>query len=176
VTPALLVAHESPRDTTAAAPAPDAADQGDHEHGAAVGEGETAYEMPPVAEALVHHLHNKLVHLPIVLTPIALLLLLADRRRSGAGYLATPLIWLAALGAVAAYLAGRAQEEAFADGPKAWLVEVHERWGIAVMITLGLWALSILWPRTKGYRWVLGLVGAGLALVAAFYGGLVAHG
>ncbi|HSQ59677.1 MAG TPA: hypothetical protein VLT84_04510 [Acidobacteriota bacterium] len=137
---------------------------------------EPPYAMPPIGEMLFHHVHNKLVHLPIVLAPVALVLLLADRRRPGAGLLFPLFVWAAALSAVAAFFAGRAQVEVFLDGPKEWLAGTHERWGIAALVLLLAWAVLSLWPRARPRLWMVGVAATAVTFAAAFYGGLVAHG
>lgn len=137
---------------------------------------EPPYAMPPIREMLFHHVHNKLVHLPIVLAPVALVLLLADRRRPGAGLLFPLFVWSAALSAVAAFFAGRVQMEVFLEGPKEWLAGTHERWGIAALVLLLAWAVLSLWPRARPRLWMVGAAATTVTFAAAFYGGLVAHG
>ncbi len=134
------------------------------------------FAMPPVRDAMLHHLHNKLVHFPIALAPVAVLLLLAERRRPGLGAAGVGLVWLAAAGAAAAYFAGRAQEKAFHGDPKEWLAGVHETWGTAAAVALLAWALLSLWPAGRRYLWLWGLLATATVLGAAFFGGLVAHG
>lgn len=149
------------------------------EHGdvaGARGAPERPYEMPAMSEAMVHHLHNKLVHFPIVLAPLALILFWVERRRPGAQGMALWVLWAAALAGIAAFLTGRGQMGAFDHDPKAWVVEIHERWGIATTIALTAWALLATWRRGGRLLLVIGAVGCLLALVAAFYGGVVAHG
>lgn len=137
---------------------------------------ESPFTMPSMGDMFVHHLHNKIVHLPIVLAPVALALTLLGLRRSGAGSVAPFFTWAAALSGVAAFLSGRAQTEPFEAGPKEWLVATHEKWGIAVMIALLVWAALATWPAARRRAWIVGLVATIGALVAALYGGLVAHG
>lgn len=137
---------------------------------------EPPFEMPPMSDAVTHHLHNKLIHLPIVLAPVALVLLLAERRRPGAGVAAPLLVWAAALSSAAAFLSGRAQAGAFDDGPKEWLVSVHQSWGLAAMISLLVWAALASWPAFRRRSWIVGAIAVAAVLGAAFYGGLVAHG
>ncbi|HEU4334796.1 MAG TPA: hypothetical protein VFT32_09905 [Candidatus Eisenbacteria bacterium] len=137
---------------------------------------EPPYAMPPIREMLFHHVHNKLVHLPIVLAPVALVLLLADRRRPGSGIPFRLFVWAAALSAAFAFIAGRAQVEPFLGGPKEWLAGTHERWGTAAMVLLLAWALLSTWPKARGRLGLIGAVATVVTFVAAFYGGLVAHG
>ncbi|MEK7347413.1 MAG: hypothetical protein AABZ94_00940 [Candidatus Eisenbacteria bacterium] len=146
------------------------------ERSRAPGALEEPFAMPPMEDALLHHLHNKVVHLPIVLAPVALMLLLMERRRPGAGAGAPWLIAAAALAGWIAFFAGRAQAGAFDDGPKEWLVGIHENWGTAAAIALSAWAALALWPPARRRLWLAGLVATAVVFAAAFYGGLVAHG
>jgi len=135
-----------------------------------------AFQMPPITEAVAHHLHNKLVHFPIVLAPLALLGLLLSRRRPELMGLARILAWLAALSAGAALWAGLAQASDFEGEPKQWLVTVHRSWGIATMAALTLTALSAQWRVARRHAWVLALFAVLLVSVGAYLGGLVSHG
>jgi uncharacterized membrane protein len=134
------------------------------------------FVMPPMGDALIEHPHNKLVHFPVALSLAAAILLVAGRRRPGLEAAARALIWLAAAGAVGAYFTGRLQEEAFEGEPKEWLVEVHEKWGLATAVAIVLWAAVATWPPSRKFGWLVGLFVVVLVAVAAFYGGMVAHG
>lgn len=187
VAPRAAPAHERHQGSTearapeAAAREPTATEHGDsvaaQDHEAHGKEPEPRpYAMPPMGEALVHHLHNKLVHVPVALAPVAVILLLLDRRRPGLAAAGAVLVWIAAAGAAASYFAGRAQEEAFHGDPKQWLAGAHETWGTVAAITLVAWALLTLWPPARRHLWLWGLVSSVAVLGAAFLGGLVAHG
>jgi uncharacterized membrane protein len=134
------------------------------------------YRIPPMKEALLHHLHNKIVHLPIGFGwGAALLFLLAVRwpELHKAGLL---LALLGAAFAVAAYFSGQAQEEAFEGTSKEWVVELHEKIGIATAISLWVLVLFGFWKPLKRFAWLWGLVALALISAAGFYGGLLAHG
>ncbi|MGH7729622.1 MAG: DUF2231 domain-containing protein [Candidatus Eiseniibacteriota bacterium] len=162
----------APGDTMPAHGAPAAAG------GRAEGERVAAapFVMPPLRDALLDHVHNKIVHFPLALGVAAAFLLLVALRRPQLEAAGRWLVWLAALGGVAAYISGRLQEQAFEGEPKEWLVDLHEKWGLATAITLVVWALLTLWKPARKLVWLWGLVAAALALVAGFYGGIVAHG
>lgn len=134
------------------------------------------YVMPPFMEAALEHPHNKLVHFPVALALAAALLLLIGRRRPELDIAGRWLVWLAALGGVAAYFSGRLQEEAFKGEPKEWVVELHEKLGLASAIALAAWALLTLWKPGRRYAWLWGLAVTALVLIAGFLGGIVAHG
>jgi uncharacterized membrane protein len=134
------------------------------------------FVMPAMGDEMLHHPHNKVVHFPLALALAAALLLLVARRRPELEPAGRWLVWLAALGGVAAYFSGRLQEEAFEGEPKAWLVDLHEKWGLATAIVLVAWALLTLWGPGRKHAWLWGLVAAALVLITGFYGGVVAHG
>ncbi len=148
-----------------------------HEHRhAAAGETSSVYRMPPFGQALVDHLHNKIVHFPVALALVGALLLWLARRKPELKPGALWVIWIAALSGIAAYFTGQAQHEAFEDKPKEWLMEFHRNLGTASAIALLVWALLCSWKRVQGRAWIWGLLLALLMLVTSFYGGLLAHG
>jgi len=139
-------------------------------------EAPAPYRMPPPGQALFDHLHNKIVHFPLVLTLVATAALLRARRRPEFEPVAFWLVWVTALSALAAYFSGQAQAGDFEPGPKEWLVDLHRRQGIAIGVGQALWVLSLLRERTRRYAWLLGLILSVMVLAAGFLGGLVAHG
>jgi len=179
---AVAIAHErhgAERHPAAAAPESAAATAGAAhapEGGAGPARDAERFVMPPPGEALLEHLHNKLVHFPFALALAAALLLVLGRRRPELDLAGQWLVRLAALGGAAAYVTGRLQKEAFEGEPKEWLVGLHERWGTATAIVLVVWAfLTIVKPASR-HAWLWGLVAAVLVLITGFYGGLVSHG
>jgi len=135
------------------------------------------YVMPPLGKGILDHLHNKLVHFPIVLGLAGLVLLVLAGRRPELLPVAHATIWLAAASAVAAYFSGRFLEEAFKGRPKEWLMQVHLRASTAVTLASGVWAVFVgLQPRRRGIALVLGVVVVVFIASAAYLGGLVAHG
>ncbi|HYM81916.1 MAG TPA: DUF2231 domain-containing protein [Candidatus Limnocylindria bacterium] len=136
---------------------------------------EPPFRMPPMREALFEHAHNAIVHFPIAFTLAALGLTLFARGRPGFGSAARLLLWLAALGATAAFFSGRIQEQNFEGEPKEWLVELHEKLGIATALGLWTWLAIASWERSRRFAWLLGLIVAVLVGITAFYGGVVAH-
>jgi len=167
-------AVSSPMGSSAAAGAGIAPDSAGRPDGAPA--APRRYAMPGMWEALVEHPHNKLVHFPLALAVVAALLLVLGRRWPELDAAGRWLVWLAALGGVAAYVSGRLQEEAFDGEPKEWLVNLHEKWGLSTAIALVAWALLTLWKPTRKRAWLWGLVVAALVLITGFYGGIVAHG
>lgn len=134
------------------------------------------YVIPEPREALVEHLHNKIVHFPVVLTLVATLLLWMPPRSPEVIRAARLLIFAAAGGAIAAYFTGQGQREAFVGEPKEWLTLVHRNWGIATAVTLLAWACLAAWrPLSRITAW-WGILVSALVAVVAFLGGLISHG
>ncbi len=141
------------------------------------GAGEKPYALPPAAEALQEHLHNKIVHFPIVLSLVSLAALALARRHHDLLRFAQVTAWLAALSAGAAVASGLLQAAAaYEGGPKEWLVLLHRNWGIATTALLAAAALLAQWARTRRDAWMTGLGAAALVGVTAYFGGLLSHG
>jgi uncharacterized membrane protein len=121
-------------------------------------------------------LHNKVIHIPIGFALSAFFLLLVSRFKPDVFPAVRWLILVAALGAIAAYFTGTNQAEAFEGSSKEWVVEWHERLGIATAITLWLWA-GLSWvPPFKKPAFVVGCIVVLLIVVTGFFGGVIAHG
>ena len=94
----------------------------------------TAREEPyegDVKEALTEHLHNKIVHLPIGFALASFALSILGLRWKELQDHARWLIVVAGLASILAYISGVSQANAFAEGPKRWVVELHETLGAA---------------------------------------------
>jgi uncharacterized membrane protein len=134
------------------------------------------YQMPPFTQALTDHLHNKLIHFPIVLTLVAAVMVIAARKRPELEPVAFWLVWAAALSVIPAYFTGKAAAEHFEGKPKEWLAELHEKQGITIGVLQALWVLSLLRPGTRRFAWVIGVALVIVVLSAGYLGGLLAHG
>jgi uncharacterized membrane protein len=134
------------------------------------------YVMPPLIPGLLDHLHNKIVHFPIVLALVAAVLVLLSRRRPELEPIAFWMVWAASLATLAAYFSGVAQAEEFARRPKRWLADTHRNWGIALAVAQAVWIFSLLRRPTRTFARLWSVVVVALVLVAAFLGGLLAHG
>ena len=139
-------------------------------------QGEAPYRMPPASQALFDHLHNKIVHFPLVMTLLATFSLWWARRRPEFEPLSFWMVWVTAASTLAAYFSGQAQARDYVEGPKAWLVELHGRQGIVIGIGQALWVLSLLRDRTRRFSWAVGVLLSVMVLASGFIGGLVAHG
>lgn len=135
--------------------------------------------LPPdvtFTEAVVDHMHNKLVHFPLALGLVGALLLLRSKKEKWLGA-SRLLLFLAALVSIAAVLAGDAAEEHFNEAGKyAGTLEWHESMGIttAVMLWVGL-VLTFVRDARK-WLWLYGLALAAVITFTGFLGGVLAHG
>lgn len=134
------------------------------------------YVMPPLLNGLLDHLHNKIVHFPIVLALVAAFLVLFSRRKPELEPIAFWMVWAASLFTLAAYFSGVAQAEEFARRPKRWLADTHRNWGIALAVAQAVWIFSLLRRPTRLFARVWSVVVVALVIVAAYLGGLLAHG
>jgi uncharacterized membrane protein len=129
----------------------------------------------PLREALLEHLHNKVVHFPLALGCTAALLLLLSYRWPQYWPAARLLILLAAVSAVAAYFTGKAQEEDVENGPLRRYFELHESLGITSAIALWLgWALTLT-PRARPWLWLYALLLLAFLSGTGFLGGILSH-
>jgi uncharacterized membrane protein len=129
----------------------------------------------PFSGSIQDHAHNKLVHLPIGLGLAGVLFAFITLKKPEM-LTAVRILWLlAALGAVAAYFTGQAQEEPFEDGELHEVVELHENLGIATGISLGVGFLLSMSRRLRGLTTIWAIIVLGIVLVTGYYGGYLAH-
>lgn len=134
------------------------------------------YKVPPFTEALTEHLHNKIVHFPIAFFIAAVMFLILGLKWQNLDSAGKILLILAAISALLAYFTGRAQKGFYHGKPKEGIVEIHEKLGMATLISI--WVMTFIsFVRTlRKVAVVIGLAVVGLILYTAFYGGLIAHG
>lgn len=138
-------------------------------------EGTGDYVVKPW-RSLRTHLHNKIIHVPIGFALSAFLVSILSRFRPEVLVAVRWLVLIAALGAVAAYLTGTNQAEAFEGSSKEWVVETHQRLGIATACSLWIWA-GLSWiPRFRSLAFVAGILVLALIGMTGFFGGIIAHG
>jgi uncharacterized membrane protein len=129
----------------------------------------------PLKDAVLEHLHNKVVHFPLALGSTAALFLLISYRWPQYWPAARLLLFLAAASAVAAYFTGKAQEEDVENGPLRLYFERHESLGIASAISLWLgWALTLV-PKARPWLWLYALLILFLLSGTGFLGGILSH-
>ncbi len=131
-------------------------------------------------DVLLNHLHNKVIHFPIVLAYVAAGLALWSLREPRARRELRGILLVGALLAVVAYFSGeQAEEAAEARGVAESLLELHERAGtlttiLFVLSALLAWAEPV-WSSIR--RLTLGAVLILSAVVtwSGYLGGQIAH-
>ncbi len=137
---------------------------------------EVARPVPiPFSGSMKDHAHNKLVHFPLALGIAGAIFVFISLRKPELMTAVRILWFLAALGALAAYFTGEAQEEPFEDGAMHEIVDLHENLGIATGISLGVGFFLSLIRRLKGVTAIWAIVVFALISVTGYYGGLLAH-
>jgi uncharacterized membrane protein len=125
------------------------------------------------------HLHIILVHLPIVLFPTALVLLVAHLRWSSAALrnAAYAIVFFSTAGAIGAYLTGEEAEEVIEhlQGVKESLIEEHEESALWALILSIACALMVTWQFAAEYiRKIRALPAIVLIILVALTSGILA--
>jgi len=124
---------------------------------------------------LLEHLHNKIIHFPIAFVLGGFLLTLLNFRWKEFDWSIRILVALAALASLAALFSGENQAAAFESTAKEWLVEVHESFGIATIISIWVWTAMLFINPLKRFAPLAAFIAAILVLITGFYGGIIAH-
>lgn len=127
------------------------------------------------SEQMFEHLHNKLVHFPIALGVFAFFLTLLNFKWKNFDSAIMISVLTALLFSVGAFITGKIQSEPFIGTTKEWIVELHQNFGLAVIINLFIWTIFLIIDKLKKYAWIIGLITFMLVLVAGYLGGVVAH-
>jgi len=138
-------------------------------------EAEQPYVLRPLA-VLSEHIHNKVVHAPIGLALAAVILSLAGIRRKEFLGGVRWLVLLASVSSVVAIVAGLGQAGVFDEESKRWVIELHQRLGIATGGLLWLWTLFSFRRSLQRFAWIVGILVLCLILITGFFGGILAHG
>lgn len=139
------------------------------------GASEPAYILKPW-RALLGHLHNKVIHVPIGFAMSAFFLSLLALRWSELQPAIRWLVLVAALGSFVAYLTGTNQAAMLEGGSKDWVIEIHENLGIATACALWVWAASFWIRPLKKWAILFGVLAMLLVVVTGFFGGVLAYG
>lgn len=127
------------------------------------------------SQQMFEHLHNKLVHFPISLGVFAFFLTLLNFKWKNFDSAIMISVLTALLFSFGAFITGKNQSEPFVGTAKEWIVELHQNFGLAVIINLFVWTIFLIIERLKKYAWIIGLIAFILILAAGFLGGVVAH-
>lgn len=127
------------------------------------------------SEQMLEHLHNKLVHFPIALGVLAFFLTLLNFKWKSFDSAIMVSVLIALLFSIGAFITGKDQSEPFIGTSKEWIVELHQNFGLAVIINLFVWTIFLTIDKLKKYAWIIGLIASILILAAGFLGGVIAH-
>ncbi len=125
--------------------------------------------------ALASHVHNKVVHFPLVLGIAGAILLLLSYRWPQLGPGARLLLVAAALTAWVAVRSGHAQEADLEGGGLDLWIKRHEDFGEWTAYALTTTALVALLKRARPVHWLFALVVLGLLSATGLLGGILAH-
>ena len=126
--------------------------------------------------ALRAHLHNKIIHVPIGFALSGFLLSLIALRWREVEPAIRWLALVAALGSIVAYLSGSSQAAFLEGGSKDWVIQLHQKLGIATAALLWIWTASCWIRRFNRWSIVFGGLVVILIIATGFFGGIIAHG
>ncbi|MEO0254975.1 MAG: hypothetical protein ABIN20_06100 [candidate division WOR-3 bacterium] len=132
---------------------------------------EEKFVLPPIKDILFSHLHNKLIHFPIVLSLLAFLFFLFPGNEKEARFL----LILAAAFTIPVYFTGEAQSEFFEGKEKEYLVELHEQFGIFTIISIWIFLFLSFLKIPKIIKIFFGVIVVILVMITGLYGGICAH-
>ncbi len=125
-------------------------------------------------EAMVKFPHNKIVHFPVALGMAAVLFALLSLRWPSLYNSCRLLLFLAAVGAVAALITGKMQAGEFLNGPLRLVLHTHAMLGFFTMLYLWLgFSLSYV-HGSRRWLWIPLLLLACLITATGYFGGILA--
>lgn len=145
----------------------------------AMGQPTVQHEQPYILrplDAMLEHVHNKIVHIPIGFGLAAFLLSLISFRRKEAQIGVRWLVLIAAVSSVAVVITGLSQASVFEEESKRWVVELHENLGIVTAGLLWVWTLFSFQRSLQRFAWIVGILVFCAILVTGHFGGILAHG
>jgi uncharacterized membrane protein len=126
-------------------------------------------------EAIFSHIHNKLIHFPIVLSIFAFLFLLLSLKYREYYKAFRFLLFFLAVFTLPVYFSGESQIGFFEGKEKEEIAELHEELGIFSIIAIWLWFLFSFYKRFKIVSLIMGFIVIILIFITAFYGGIITH-
>lgn len=139
------------------------------------GNQEPEEEAISIGSELFEHMHNKLIHFPIVFILTGLILTLLGFKKEGYETAIKIFIGLAFLFGLAAIITGLNQAEPFIDTSKEWIVNIHKIMGIITISLTGIWEILLFTKTNKKYSLTIAVVASLIVLAVGFLGGIIAH-
>jgi uncharacterized membrane protein len=126
-------------------------------------------------DALLEHIHNKIIHFPIALSVAAFLFAVLGYKDDRYQVVVKLMLLIAGVFAIVAFFSGTNQFDPFIGDPKEWLADTHRMFGIASAISIWLWYLCLSVKSLKKFTWLFAIITVTLITTTAFYGGVLAH-
>jgi uncharacterized membrane protein len=127
------------------------------------------------ADALFEHIHNKIIHFPIVLAVVAFLFAVLGYKDDRYQFVIKIMLLIAGVFAIVAFFSGTNQIDPFLGDPKEWLANTHRLFGIASAIFIWLWYLCLVVKPLKKYTWFFAIITVILVSITGLFGGVLAH-
>ncbi len=89
-------------------------------------------------DALFEHIHNKIIHFPIVLAVVAFLFAVLGYKDDRYQLVIKIMLLIAGVFSIVAFFSGTNQFDHFVGNPKEWLADMHRLFGIATAIFIWL--------------------------------------
>jgi uncharacterized membrane protein len=126
-------------------------------------------------DALFDHIHNKIIHFPIVLAVVAFLFAVLGYKDDRYQFVIKIMLLIAGVFAIVAFFSGANQFDPFIGDPKEWLANTHRLFGIASAISIWIWYLCLTVKPLKKFTWVFAIITVILVSITGLYGGVLAH-
>lgn len=128
-----------------------------------------------IGSELFEHLHNKLIHFPIVFILGGLILTLLGYKNESYEPAVKIFVGLAFLFGIASIITGLNQAEPFIDTSKEWIVDIHKIMGIITISLTGVWEVLLFTKTNKKYSLAFAGAASLIVLAVGFLGGIIAH-
>jgi uncharacterized membrane protein len=132
------------------------------------------YELNPI-DSMFEHIHNKIIHFPIVLAVVAFLFAVLGYKDDSYQLVIKIMLIIAGVFAIVAFFSGTNQIDPFIGDPKEWLANTHRLFGIASAISIWIWYLCLVVKPLKKFTWIFAIITVILISLTGLYGGVLAH-
>lgn len=128
-----------------------------------------------IQDALLEHIHNKIIHFPIVLIVMAFFFSLFQFKYQKFDAAIKVMVLLAVLFSTVAFITGTNQMEPFEETAKDWLVHLHRTFGLTTLATTVVWSLFLFVNKLKKYAWLIATIAFIIVSFTGLLGGVLAH-
>ena len=126
-------------------------------------------------DVMFEHVHNKIIHFPIVLAVVAFLFAILGYKDDRYKSVIKIMLLIAGVFAIIAFFTGTNQIGPFIGDPKEWLANSHRFFGIATTISIWLWYLCLIVKPLQKFTWLFAILTVILVSITGLYGGVLAH-